>query len=155
MKTLTLVLFCVASVFSQSIQDRVNKFDKPKSYKVEYDKFANKTTVSVTSTIKADKRRWVEMHAYVEIGETTSYLLIFSMSERFLFNHTPVRFLLDGQLLDVGETGIEYTPGVIVSAEHWSKIVAAKTVEIQVGPFEGTFDEKTLQRFKNLASLTK
>lgn len=161
MKSTLLLLLVSAVALGQTIEDRVKKFDTPRDYEIKYDKFAKSTTVQFQSLITpADLKGGGSMtiFASVTIKQTGKYwyLVFFHPTGRykFLYNKNPLRFLLDGKLLDIPTDEITDMPGVFITSSQWNKIVAAKTVEMQFGLFEGKFDNKTLQRFKNLASLT-
>lgn len=155
MKSLLFLLLLSTITFGQTIQDRVNKFDKPKDYTVRYDKFQKRTEIEFKSSIKT-RTEWLSLNPIIWVkdgGEFDTAVFIVSSTRRDLYNYETMRLLVDGELIELKSTDIDYIIAFPVTAAFLHKIAKAKTVEMQLGLFESKFDDKTLLRFKNLASL--
>lgn len=148
-----------ATVWGQSIQERVKKFDKPKDYKVEYDKFQKYTTVEFTdvawSTKKDSKHDgwYLTVIATISDSGNVSFDLYFRPSSRFLFTQATLRILYDGELMEIPSRTIGYSALYNLSPDQFQKIIASKSVEVQISIFEGKISDKTLIKMRNLASL--
>lgn len=155
---IALILLFAASTFGQSIQDRVKTFDKPKTYKVKYDKFKLLTTVTTSHLVKSSKNHlYMHMIATVSIpdkGTASFYFGLQSPRGDLLFSRDVLRIIADEGILNLGESDIGYG-AVFDVTEQFPKIVKSKSVEFQLAGFEGKFDDKTLASLRNLYSLTK
>lgn len=157
MKYLLMFLLLAPVTFGQSIVERVAKFDKPKDYQAGYDKFKKLTTVIVDPVYLDPKQKgW-------KAPQTAVYLLAFDDGDNSfgfhfsgpLFSDDTLRFLLDGELLEIKDDTIGYSTIVAVTPGQMEKIVNAKVVELQIHGIEGKISEKDMVRLKNLFSLTK
>lgn len=156
MKYLLLFLLFAPVTFGQSIQDRVNKFEKPKDYAVGYDKFKKVTKVIVDRIyLQVPKgKNYAQTAAYLWIYDdgTIDIGLYFSGP---LFSNDTLRVLADGELIEIEDDTIDYSTIVLIPPAKMEKIVNAKVVELQINRIEGKVSDKDLVRLKNLFSLTK
>lgn len=165
MKTILMLLLTVTAVYSQDV-------------KTSYDKFKDRTQVVFTKGRAVDDDRksyWLWVAAGFSYPGTTlkepadSFLVQFTSSSgswRFLKSHNLI-LLADGKSYDLGagkhDGDIRSSRWVTVSEtisyafnrEQIEAIANAKKVELQLGGFEGYFDDKTLAKFKELLAASK
>lgn len=158
------ILLLAASSFGQSIQERVNQFDKPKDYEVTYDKFQKVTSVEYRTSIKSSKSpkgfiasKQAYFIAIMSIPDKDPPSMSWFLADvGGLLSDETLRILADGDLLESEQaTGMDRSAIFPITATQMDKIVKAKIVEFQLFLFEGKFDAATLTALKNLASLTK
>lgn len=156
MKMLLLLLLLVPVTFGQSIEERVKKFENPKAYEVKYDKFQKETNVEITLKLSS-KKGFLTLYPHIVLKDDGEYYVIMLASGGAYRFHTQptMRFLLDGNLLELKSDDIDDIVGFSITNKDFEKIASAKLVEVQLGFFEGQFDAKTQTAFKNLYSLTK
>ena len=169
MKTLILILALAAVGLGQSFQTRLETFDKPKDFKVEYDKFKDTTRVAMTKGkswhTKKSKAGMDEIDVRAEFtapGQSLEknidkFWLIFEGggSEWTFLNNRSLIFLLDGEQLDLGDGehdgsvrlgGVDERVVFSVDRSEFEQIINAKNIEMQLGSFEGTINNRTLYR---------
>jgi hypothetical protein len=146
MKYLLILLFALSTA-GQSVKERVKTFDNPKSYKVEYDKFQKLTKVTVRIG------RPVQMIAFAYIPDDGEHSFALYFSSLYLYNNHTLRFLLDGEVLEIPTDQIEYSILVPISPDEMNRIVNAKSVEVQIAQDEGKLSADTLKKLKNLTKL--
>ena len=162
MKTLLFILCFSFTVFSQSIQDRVNQFDKPKDYEVRYDKFQKVTEVAVKEQLikshQPNKFLNSNLHLSIDLwlGDSGDKFVFLSFREVNSCRTSTLRLLLnDKDVIELEDDTIDCLSTFSVNPKQLEQIANAKTVEMQLNSFEGKFDSKTLDVFVNLLTLTK
>jgi hypothetical protein len=150
-----LLLFLAVPAFGQSIDSQLDKFKDTRSYTDRYDKFTKETEVQYQSTVKSGMRS-LDLTVLVtipDVGERT-YYLSFGNGHGVLYDHDKLRLLLDGEPLEIAdETRFDYVAGFMLTTDEWHKIVAAKSVEMQLRGFEAKFSDKLLTALHNLDTL--
>lgn len=138
--------------FSQSIQDKVAKFEQAKEYGVKYDKFKQITSVEVDMRLKSLTPTFI-----IDIPDAgkPSQVVYFFADRYSYFNQPTLRFLADGEVLRLDSNSISSVAVFTIPSAMWSKLVAAKTLEMQLETKETVFDDKSLKKLKNLDSLIK
>lgn len=160
MRVLLLLLFASVT-FGQPIADKVKTFEDAKSYSVAYDKFKKETRVEtvihVPSAKKGLLRGRMNLRAWFYLRDDGDHLRVFAVSAdvHSYFNKPFLRFLADGELVEIQSKDIDSIATFNVSAEQWAKLAAANKLEVRLNESEGVFDEKALTKLRNLDSLTK
>lgn len=147
-----LMLLLVMPCAGQTVADAVKKFEKSKSYTVKYDKFQMVTTVEFEKVLQGSLRIVAIANLFDDRSNDHFALYIRSVHGT-LYNHATLRFLLDGELMEIPTDQIDYSIIVQISPAQMTRIVEAKSVEMQIASFEGKVDKDTLTRLRNLASL--
>lgn len=162
MKILILLLLLVPVMFGQTVAEKVAKFERPKDYMVEYDKFAQHTEVAYEVAIKPLRKhapydlRMVAAVTLQNDGGAVGYSLFFTpYGYRVLYNNDTVRLLVDGELLSIPSNDIDYSVQYELTASQFQKLASAKKIEIQLASFEGVMNAHTLLALKNLSFLAK
>ncbi len=155
MKFALLLLILSVPAFSQTIQKRVERLNG--SYEVKYDKFTRITAV----TTKDDAYVYSTNGAPTELVTVSidvrrnpplsRLILIFEPS---LIHGSTLRLLADKHLIAVRAWKVSTGTYASLNAQHLRRLARAKTVEVQLGSFEGEFTSDTLRTFKELYSLT-
>lgn len=156
MKVLLLLLLFASVTFGQSIEDRIKKFEDSKRYSSTYDKFAKASEVlyqnGIVKPVKGTaKQIWIT--ATITDSKEISVMIDAEPSQPSYLQplNTRLRFLLDGQLMDVpGEGSVFYLDG-----NQWAKISSASKIEMQYLGFEGVWGDKLMVAIKNFNSLTQ
>lgn len=176
MKIFTLVLILAASIAAQTVPEQIAKFEKPKQYTVEYDKFKDKTSVYNNpiriAQIKDNRFRITDLAIYGTFeftGQTltadASHLwLSFTASGAdwmYLRDHHLI-VLADGERIDGGDGNrssdvLQYSVferlDYFFTRDDYAKIVNARNVAIQLGPTETVLNAKTLAVLRNVLTL--
>jgi len=155
-----LFLLLVPVTFGQSIQDRVNKFEKPKDYAVSYDKFKKQTLVSFSATFKSAKYRMGDMYvsvgAFIDDGDgDVQFVIGFSRFDRQPFNRPDLRLLINGDVMCIETDSIKDHALIKLTTTQMSQLATAQNVEFQIENFESKFTPQMLLAIKNLNTLTK
>jgi hypothetical protein len=161
MRTLLFVLLLAAVTFSQSIQEKVSKFEDAKKYFVTYDKFAKETRVVCCSRtfLKSanDSRNTVGFEMEVTLTDVgnPSFLLRLDPGGNRWYEDVPLKFLLDGEPLTLTATSgdVRRYASFALTSDEWKRIASAKKVEMQLRGFETVWDAKVMQAIRNLNSL--
>lgn len=145
-----LLLLLAAPVLTQDIKQSIKDFEDSSLYSVKHDKFAGKTTVCFMTFTS---RKTTVRVCTVLKPNGFDYWIMFTGDH--LFSHHKLKLLIDGDLVEVGDTGIGYTAAVFVSSATWNKIAQAKVVEFQLANIEGNFNDRTIRAVRNLRTLTR
>lgn len=174
---------CSVSAFGQSIQEKIAKLEKPKSYKVDYDKFKDQSTVFTPTTLQK-RAKGLAPGFGVQVGITFKgiepkdgvlYWIAFANrdTEWQMLNVDTAILLADGKRIDL--TGGKRTSNVssggrlgrITGSSGWvdermvfflpaevaRTLSESKVVEVQIGKIEVVFVNDTLIHLKNLIFL--
>lgn len=180
MKTIIVTLLLATSAFAQSIQERITKLENPKDVMMVYDKFKDLTTVKskqfVSKALKTSHTKSssigvigaFQFPGEAMTGEADYIWLYFDTSNydwTYLDNHNLI-VIADNIRVDVGD-GIREAPvgsagiGLVseklsykLTRSDYAKIVNARTVEIQLGPFEGTIEKSGIAKLRNILFLS-
>lgn len=178
MKILIPILFLAAAVsaFGQALQERIDRLDDSKTYTVKYDKFKDETTVTGRVGFRPPKGHLIDTLELAMVakfpGQTITQdadiydcYFIPHYSRTWVFLHdTNLIMLLDGTKRDFGrgkQGGNVYLGGVNewvyfkMSREDLQAMADAKTVEIQLGSYEGRISTKSQPRLGTFLDLTK
>lgn len=143
---------------------------------VKYDKFKDETTVHVEVKVKSNTKPRNKLDnlkllaAFKYSGQTLRknidlFGVAFSAGNqrwRFLRSHGLI-MMIDGERHDLGSgdhdgqitgSGVYETVTFIVDRSTFSVIANAKTLELQLGPYEGFIDEDNLAKLKAYFALT-
>ena len=135
-------------------------FGQKPEFTVEYDKFQLSTRirgefeVDVTNTKTQWTMRMVAIARVPDNGKPVM-MLYFSMSPKWLFNYSKLRFLVNDRLLEYQSKDIDYSAIFVIPYYDFDRIANGKTVEIQLSTFEGKLSEDTLAAFRKLVELAK
>jgi hypothetical protein len=121
----------------------------PKGCTDKYDKFQKLTTVQCRIG------RPVPMIAFAYIPDVQPPYFALYFSSLYLYNSATLRFLLDGDVLEIHTDQIDYSIMVLITPRQMSRIVSAKTVEIQIARDEGKLSNDTLRKLRDLEALTR
>lgn len=161
MKILFLLLFASVT-FGQSIPEKVGKFaDSKKLYSVDYDKFQKQHKIETEIVVPYAKKQsgWIQsvgqkVTVWMTIPDVGDPFIFFSFSkDRGYYNQPTLRFLADGELVEVSSDDIDDIVSFDISPKQLRKLADAKVLEMQLVSFEGKFSEKGLQQLRNIASL--
>lgn len=158
MRVCVLLLLLSAVTFSQTIQEKVSKFEKPKEYGVKYDRFKKRTSIEVGVRLKTEAKnlfstQYLDMLWLVDIEDTGEITRLVYFDG--YVNQPTLRFLADGDLVKLESDTIDRSVLFELQPAVWDKLTSAKVLEIQFQGKEAKFDEKSLKKLQNLNSLIK
>lgn len=154
---LCLFLFSFVCV-GQTIEERVKKFEDSKFYSVTYDKFRKQTKIiydfkAPALDPKTLLRKYLDMAVFITIPDTgESYIGLYFGPQGMLYNDSTLRLLLDGEAVEIDVDDYDYST-IVPIAKQFGQITKSKSVEFQLGLFEGKLDAKQLKAFQNLATI--
>ena len=180
--SLILILVFAFTAFGQSLQDKIEKFEKHKFYKVDYDKFKDTTKVSFPYVYLKGTKESKSAAGAVGFGiifffdgqavtsDVDKFYITFDAtcgSWCFLKDHS-LLFLNDGQKLDLGDgshdgkvasagrSGITVSEFMIytIRRDDLTVIANSKLSEFQLGSFEAVFSDYAKKVVKNMLSLS-
>lgn len=132
----------------------------PKGFEMDYDKFKDETEISFDDGLSPKFIGWFQHSGQSLKKDIDEFNFTFMGSRQrctgYCFKNDPgLIFLIDGERVKTPE--IENFLGDTITFQIGramvAKIAAAKEVQFQVGPFEGTWKDKTLAKFKTLLDL--
>jgi hypothetical protein len=153
MKFLLLLLLSTA-IYGQSVPERVKKFEKPKDYAVEYDKFKQRHVVTFHNYWKTKRGavRFTAMAVVPDKGDVIFYWH-FKPITPVVMNQERLRILADGELIESHRSDIGMDATFFINHDQMKKIVNAKTVEMQLWAFESKIGDSTIKKLRHLYSL--
>lgn len=130
----------------------------PKEIKVEYDKFKDKTEVSVWNYHESSPLRLYAVFTFKGekmLQDASEFYLYFIGGRRcsgFCFNgDVGAIFLIDGQRVTLPERRVLSDEFILtVDRELFTRIATARLVEFQIGEFEVKWKDKSTALFKKL-----
>lgn len=173
------ILLLAAAFYGQTAAERVAKFEKPKDYVADYDKFKGKSTIysqwQTTETGKGRKNRallvnFTAIYDGDAEPENVSYYIAFrSPASRFDYNIDAI-LLADSERIvlakgstnnDVRTSGYGRYSGVVtsgrvvfaISADDLRSLASATTAEVQVARLEAVLGSDVKRTIREMLSL--
>ena len=165
MKVLLLILAFAVSFSAQTVTEKIAKVEKPKDIESSYDKFKDITTVYIKGIVFETKgNRWGMYSiglqaAFVVPGEKVtkdvdSFKLMFysTGSQWHWLRDSRLIILADGEHMDFGQgerdsrinnSTVSEFVFFTLTRTQFEKLVNAKSVELQIGTFEGNITNRS------------